>query len=60
MKNWEEKMAWGKKIAESWGAVTMEIHIIDAMFWVAAERDGINLDETDVYDMTEQVMNGEW
>lgn len=60
MKNWEEKMAWGEKVAASWKTVTMEEYIIDEMFWAAAERDGMELDETDVYDMTEKVMNGEW
>lgn len=60
MKNWEEKMAWGEKVAASWKIVTMEEYIIDEMFWAAAERDGMELDETDVYDMTEKVMNGEW
>lgn len=60
MKNWEEKMAWGEKVAASWKTVTMEAYIIDEMFWAAAERDGVALEETDVYDMTEKVMDGEW
>lgn len=60
MRNWEEKMTWGEKVAADWKTVTMEEYIIDAMFWAAAERDGMELDEADVYDMTENVMSGKW
>lgn len=57
---WEEKMTWGEKVAKSWQTVTMESYLVDKAFWRAAERDGIELEETDVYDMTDKVMNGEW
>ena len=60
MMTWEEKMAWGEKVAKSWQVVTMELYLVDEAFWRAAERDGVALEETDVYDMTEKVMDGEW
>ena len=57
---WEQKMAWGKQVASEWRTVTMEEYLIDERFWEAAERDGVELEETDVYDMTACVMDGEW
>lgn len=60
MMTWEEKMAWGKKVAESWNNVVMEPYLVDEAFWRAADRDGVALEETDVYDMTEKVMDCEW
>ena len=57
---WEQKMAWGKQVAAEWKTMTMEEYLIDERFWEASARDGVELEETDVYDMTACVMNGEW
>lgn len=60
MMTWEEKMSWGKETYKSWECVPMDARIIDEMFMNDAEIDGIKLEETDIYDMTEAVLNGEW
>lgn len=60
MMTWEEKMAWGKKVYKSWECVPMDACIIDEMFMNAAEMNNIELEETDIYDMTDAVLNGDW
>ena len=53
-------MAWGKETYKSWKCVPMDARFIDEMFMNDAEIDGIKLEETDIYDMTDAVLNGEW